>query len=60
MDSIASFTIETGGHVIQSVIYKQHGDVTSSSCHSEKMRWNQSIAVLGDWYRQIKVLPCRQ
>jgi len=57
MDSIASFTIETGGHV--SLISKQHGDIMSSSCHCEKMLWNQSIAVLADWHHQIKVLPRR-
>jgi len=39
MDSIASFTIETGGqndHVMQSAS-TMHGVVTPSSCHNEKM-----------------------
>jgi len=36
MDSIASFTIETGGQKDRDAISKQHVDVMPSSCHCEK------------------------
>jgi len=46
MDSIASFTIETGGlndHVMYSASSMVMIDVMPSSCYSEKMLWNPSI-----------------
>ena len=46
MDSIASFTIDTGGQKYRDAISKQHGDVMLFSCHSEKMLWNHLYACL--------------
>ena len=37
-------SIETGGQKDRDAISKQHGDIMPSSCHSEKMLWNPSIA----------------
>jgi len=37
-------SIETRGQKDRDAISKQHGDTMPSSCHSEKMLWNPSIA----------------